>query len=137
MAGKARRAAARQGQLNRKRKKGQRGPTGIPSAVDVAEKPEALDAAAASGDVAVGSAGASDGATASGVAQAVAEPQTAPAPRPSTAARTHRPATSPQGSGRIRGERPAAYNFVGAELRRISILSAAVFAALVVLGILL
>ena len=31
MAGKARRAAARQSQLNRRKKKGQRGPSGIPS----------------------------------------------------------------------------------------------------------
>ena len=44
---------------------------------------------------------------------------------------------SPQNAGRIRGERPAAYNYVGAELRRIGVLSVSVIAVLVVLGILL
>ena len=47
------------------------------------------------------------------------------------------PNASPQGAGRIRGERPAAYNYVGAELRRIGVLSVSVIAVLVVLGILL
>ena len=59
------------------------------------------------------------------------------APRTTTAPRAVRPNTSPQGTGRIRGERPAAYNYVGAELRRIGVLSVSVIAVLVVLGILL
>ena len=125
MAGKAHRAAARQAQLNRRRKKTQRGPSGIPAALAEAQSDGAGAAAvAANGDVAV--------AQPSGP---VREPVAAP--RTTTAPRAVRPNTSPQGTGRIRGERPAAYNYVGAELRRIGVLSVSVIAVLVVLGILL
>ena len=126
MAGKAHRAAARQAQLNRRRKKAQRGPSGIPTVLADAQSDGAAGAAAvaANGDVAV--------AQPSGP---VREPVAAP--RTTTAPRAVRPNTSPQGTGRIRGERPAAYNYVGAELRRIGVLSVSVIAVLVVLGILL
>ena len=126
MAGKAHRAAARQAQLNRRRKKAQRGPSGIPAVLADAQSDGAAGAAAvaANGDVAV--------AQPSGP---VREPVAAP--RTTTAPRAVRSNASPQGTGRIRGERPAAYNYVGAELRRIGVLSVSVIAVLVVLGILL
>ena len=128
MAGKAHRAAARQAQLNRRRKKTQRGPSGISAVLADAEAQSdgaaGAAAVAANGDVAV--------AQPSGP---VREPVAAP--RTTTAPRAVRSNTSPQGTGRIRGERPAAYNYVGAELRRIGVLSVSVIAVLVVLGILL
>jgi hypothetical protein len=153
MAGKARRAAARQGQLNRKRKKSQRGPSGIPSAA-VADN-EALDNEALNNEATVD--GAIESATDSAI-DAVAEPgngvasvesvatqapATATPTRPGTSSRgaptvrNARTSAVPQGSGRIRGERPAAYDYVGAELRRISVLSVSVIAVLIVLGIVL
>ncbi len=128
MAGKAHRAAARQAQLNRRRKKTQRGPSGIPTALADAE---------AQSDVGTGAATVAangDGAVAP-PSGPVREP--AAAPRTTTAPRVVRSNASPQGAGRIRGERPAAYNYVGAELRRIGVLSVSVIAVLVVLGILL
>ena len=161
MAGKARRAAARQGQLNRKRKKSQRGPTGIPNAA-VADNEtldsetldgEALDGEALDNKATVGSAIESttdsaidtvaepENGVASAGAVATQVPTTATRARPGTssrggpAARNARTGAVPQGSGRIRGERPAAYDYVGAELRRISILSVSVIAILIVLGI--
>ena len=42
-----------------------------------------------------------------------------------------------QGQNRLRGERPATYLYVGAEFRRIVMLTSVIFAALVVLGIVL
>ena len=156
MAGKARRAAARQGQLNRKRKKSQRGPTGIPNAA-VADN-ETLDSNALDGDAldnkaTVGSAIESttdsaidpvaepENGVASAEAVATQAPTTATRARPGTSSRggpaagNARTGAVPQGSGRIRGERPAAYDYVGAELRRISVLSVSVIAVLIVLGI--
>ena len=128
MAGKAHRAAARQAQLNRRKKKTQRGPSGIPTALADAEvqSDAGVGAAtvAANGDIAV--------APPSGPAR---EP--AAAPRTTAAPRAVRPNAPTQGAGRIRGERPAAANYVGAELRRIGVLSISVIAVLVVLGILL
>ena len=128
MAGKAHRAAARQAQLNRRRKKTQRGPSGIPTALSDAEaQPDAGAGAAtvaANGDVAVAP-----------PSRPGREPVAAP--RTTAAPRAIRSNASPQGAGRIRGERPAAYNYVGAELRRIGVLSLSVIAVLVVLGILL
>ena len=128
MAGKAHRAAARQAQVNRRRKKTQRGPSGIPTALADAEAQSDAGAGAAAvatnGDVAVAP-------PPGPVGERVAAPRTTAAPR------AVRPNASPQGAGRIRGERPAAYNYVGAELRRIGVLSVSVIAVLVVLGILL
>ncbi len=65
-------------------------------------------------------------------------PATRRPPRPSpVAARTPQGEFVGQGQGRLRGERPAAYLYVGAELRRIILLTGVILAALVVLGILL
>ena len=162
MAGKARRAAARQGQLNRKRKKSQRGPSGIPGAVvadDEASVDSSVDSAVDSttADSSTNSAVDSRTETETGAdavadsengvasAEAVATPapatatpaRTGNAPRTAAATRGGRTNSVPQGSGRIRGERPAAYNYVGAELRRISILSGSIITVLDVLGIVL
>ena len=151
MAGNARRAAARQGQLNRKRKKSQRGPSGIPAAA-VADDEASVDSSVDSfvDSSTDGTADSPTGAvtdTENGVAsvEAVATPapatatpaRTGNASRTAPAARGARTASAPQGSGRIRGERPAAYNYAGAELRRIGILSISVIAVLIVLGIVL
>ena len=130
MAGKAHRAASRQSQL--KRKKNAKGPSGIPTGQRVA--------------VPAGPAGEDDAVTPNGVEEAAydatpeeietAEPAVVPqAARPSPAARTPRPEFA--GQGRLRGERPAAYLYVGAELRRILILTSGILIALVVLGIVL
>ena len=118
MAGKAKRAAARQGELSRRRKKGQRGPNGIPVATP-RPSPQASNGGGAA--LAMEAAGVATGST------AVAEPeQPVPvaAPSPQTVAPTR-----PQ--ARVRGERPAAYNYVGTELRRIGVLAAVAVAALV------
>ena len=145
MAGKGRRTASRQAQLNRKRKRTQKGPSGIPStdrrvadsdaeeAVAVAagvedaeleapEAPEAPEAIGASGGPAVS------------VGDVPATPR---ASRPPPVVRTARGEFAGQGQGRLRGERPAAYLYVGAEFRRIMVLTGAILAALIVLGIVL
>ena len=132
MAGKARRAATRQGQL--KRKKNVKGPSGIPTGRRVSA-PMALaadDTTAAPTGVEEADYDASPEEIA--VAEAAVPPQPA---RPSPAARTPRGEFAGQGQGRLRGERPAAYLYVGSEFRRILVLTSAMVAALVVLGIIL
>ena len=62
------------------------------------------------------------------VAAEAKQPAAAPAPRP---------ITPPRPQARLRGERPAAYNFVGAELRRIGVLATVAVAALVALSFVL
>ena len=118
MPGKARRVAARQSQLNRKRRKQQRGPSGTPPAVaaqvQVDDQP--------SDEVAAQPEQTSVPARASMRATPVAA-QPAPA--------------SPLRSGRVRGERPDAYNYVGPEIRRILAMAGVVVVALVILGVLL
>ena len=158
MADKGRRAAARQGQLSRRRKKGQRGPSGIPQ-IQHPGGPAAFGAS--TGSIAeTRDAGASAAASESDSATATATAAPAPATRRAGAAPGRAPAASPAPSGngaaaatapaaaaprgqtaprsaRVRNERPPAYNYVGAELRRIGVLSLSVVAALVVLGIVL
>ena len=125
MAGKARRAAARQSQLNRRKKKGQRGPSGIPSTAPASNGQSLVNGSA--------EAAAIEGTVDDGVPVAAAPIRHAPSRRDATVARPGRTGAAP----RIRGERPAAYNYVGAELRRIAVLSASVVAVLIVLGIVL
>ena len=121
MAGKARRAASRQAQLNRRRKRQQRGPSGIPpppsTGTDVdgravgAAVPQANEAAAAT-------------------------PATGRQRRSPAAARPA--AVTPSAPPlRVRGERPSTYNYVGSELRRILIMAGSVVAIIIVLGIVL
>ncbi len=75
---------------------------------------------------------AADDATPVNTGQQTSPSAAAPAARPAP-----RSAAQPRGQGRLRGDRPAAYNYVGAELRRIALLSTAVLAALVVLSVVL
>ena len=123
MAGKAKRAAARQGELSRRRKKGQRGPSGAPPTAP--QQPPngggATLAMEAAGTVSVAS-GAGE------LEQATAAAAPAPAPQPTA---------QPRPPARQRGERPAAYGFVGAELRRIGVLATVAVAALVALSFVL
>ena len=127
MAGKSRRVASRQGELSRRRKRAQRGPSGIPTTPS-RQQPQPNGGGAAA--LAVEGAGT--------VAPAAVAQQAAPAPAP---AATERPspqsAVQPRGQGRSRGERPAAYNYVGAEVRRIGLLSTVVVAALIAISIVL
>jgi hypothetical protein len=134
MAGKGRRTASRQAELNRKRKRGPKRPSGIPAnSQRVAEGQEAV----------VVSVGVEDAESvpqnvqqANGV-QAQDVPAAPRASRPSPVARTPSGELVGPGQGRLRGERPAAYLYVGAELRRITLLTGAILVALLVLGILL
>ena len=132
MAGKARRAASRQGRL--KRKKNVKGPSGIPTGrrVSAPVAPAADDTTAA--PAGVEEADYDDSPEELAAAEAAVSPQPA---RPSPAARTPRGQFAGQGQGRLRGERPAAYLYVGSEFRRILVLTSAMVAALVVLGIIL
>ena len=118
MPGKARRVAARQSQLNRRRKKQQRGPSGtppvVPAQVEVVEGP--------SDEVA---------------AQPQAPAAPAPASRRASPVAAQPVLVSQPRSARVRGERPDAYNYVGPEIRRILAMASVVVAALIVLGVLL
>ena len=127
MAGKSRRVASRQGELSRRRKRTQRGPSGIP-AVRSPGAPGGSTAAMEA--VAVGAA--------AGASATAAPPESAPA-APATSGRpgTSSGAAQSRGPVRARGERPAAYNYVGAELRRIGILSVVALGALIGLAFVL
>ena len=129
MAGKSRRVASRQGELSRRRKRAQRGPSGIP-ANPPRQQPQPNGGGAAA--LAVEGAG-------SGSASSVAVAQQAPpAPAPAASERpSPQSAVQSRGQGRTRGERPAAYNYVGAEVRRIGLLSTVVVAALIAISIVL
>lgn len=56
---------------------------------------------------------------------------------PPVAAAVPQPVEQPRPQARIRGERPAAYNYVGTELRRIGVLATVAIAALVALSFVL
>ena len=128
MAGKSRRVASRQGELSRRRKRTQRGPSGIPAV----RSPGAPGGSAAAMEaVAVGAA--------AGASATAAPPESAPASAaPATSGRpVVTAAQQSRGPVRARGERPAAYNYVGAELRRIGILSVVALGALIGLAFVL
>ena len=135
MAGKSRRAASRQAGL-RKRKKGSKGPSGIPATDQGVADLEGQEPVSVSVGVEDVELDAPETQQANGV-QVDDVPAAPRASRPSPVARTPRGEFAGQGQGRLRGERPAAYLYVGAELRRIILLTSAILAALVVLGILL
>lgn len=136
MAGKGRRAASRQGQLNRKRKKTQKGPSGIPSGAQGLAEPKVVEAAAVLAGVEDAEIGTSKAVESNEVP--VEDAREAPRRSQSTpATRTTRGEFSGQAQGRLRGERPAAYLYVGAEIRRIMLLTGTVLAVLIVLGIVL
>jgi hypothetical protein len=110
MPGKSRRMASRQARLSRQRRRPSRGPSGI-RATPSGMAPQPSDGV--------------DGRVQGSVASAPAAPRSGlPAPAGSAAARA-------------RAERPVTYNYIGAEFRRILILSGVVLAALIVLAILL
>ncbi|PKB64508.1 MAG: hypothetical protein BZY80_02855 [SAR202 cluster bacterium Io17-Chloro-G2] len=115
MAGKSRRVASRQTQLTRRKKRQQRGPSGIP-----VTEPQPVAVAAATGED--DSAGTLPGA----VAQP-AESMAAAVPAPSAPSPTRPPSRS-------RDERPSAYTYTGAELRRIVIMASTGFAVLIALA---
>ena len=123
MPGKSRRVASRQAQLSRKRKRAQKGPA---DAILAAPLPREVDGRQAEAPPSEGP---------------EPPPSALPAPaRPSPVA--HRPspiaaAAPTRRLSRIRGESPAATNFIGAEVRRILLMASVVLAVIIVLGILL
>ncbi|NQW23665.1 MAG: hypothetical protein HQ475_09510 [SAR202 cluster bacterium] len=134
MAGKARRAASRQGQL--KRKKTVKGPSGIPSSNQMVVDSEGQEPVSVSAGVENAAIEATEttGTTSNTGSDAPVTPR---APRPSPVARTPRGEFTGQSQARLRGERPAAYLYVGSEVRRILILTGVILAALIALGIVL
>ena len=117
MPGKARRVASHQAQLNRKKRQ-QRGPSGIP----------AVDATVATEDRQ------SDEETSS-QANDTAEPTHAVATRSAAPATGDTRAARPMGAGRLRREQVSSANYVGSEVRRILILASVVLAVIIILGI--
>ena len=119
MAGKSRRVASRQSQLTRRKKRQQRGPSGIPAAggipVGVVEDNGADDTAGTL---------ASAEAQPAGAAVATAAPATA---APSQTRHPSRP----------REERPSANTYMMPEIRRILIMATVGFAVLIALTFLL
>jgi hypothetical protein len=115
MPGKGRRVASRQAQLGRRRRRQTKGP---------AESSVAAPATAvADAEPVVGT-----------TAPAEAVPQQEPEPSRETRVRPMPSPRAPRSSAASRSERPAAYNYVGTELRRILIVSGALFAVLVALA---
>ena len=119
MPGKARRVASHQAQLNRKKRQ-QRGPSGIP----------AVDATVATKDP---QADEDTSSQANGTAEttqvvATATRSAAPATGDTRAAR-------PMGPGRLRREQVSSANYVGSEVRRILIMASVVLAVIIILGI--
>jgi len=117
MAGKSRRVASRQSQLTRRKKRQQRGPSGIPV---TAGQPVT---------VVEGTGGDDPGGT---LPSAAPQPAAAATMRatavPATAAPS--PTRSPS---RSRDERPSAYTYTGPEIRRILIMAATGFSVLIAL----
>ena len=115
MPGKARRVASRQAQLNR-RKRQQRGPTGIPAVETETPPKDQQPAENTNGQVAN-----------------VAEPVQAVTPATTATGESH--VTRPLGPGRLRREQVSSANYVGSELRRILIMGGVILAVIIVLGI--
>ena len=114
MPGKGRRVASRQAQLGRRRRKPARPEGGIPSSQASAAVAETQPVDSV------------DAPPARPAAPAGVSPEAAPA---------RSVAAAPQRVPRSRAERPTAYNFVGAEVRRILIMSGVLLAVLIVLAI--
>ena len=123
MAGKSRRVASRQSQLSRRRKKQQKGTTGSLPAVQVPADVDGTNAETSVAREAESSLAAS--APTPDRPHRVTPPAAAPI-QPAPAARTPR---------RVRSERSATYNYIGAEMRRILLLATAVLVIIVILGI--
>ncbi len=116
MPGKGRRVASRQAQVGRKRRRQLRGPSSVPgtaSGTAIAEQEEAADGAAVGAGV------------------------TSPASRVrQTAAPVAMSSNSPI-PARLRGDRPAATNYVKAEVVRILIIAGTLTAVLILISFLL
>ena len=121
MPGKARRVASRQAQLNR-RKRQQRGPSGIPAveATTTTEDEQSSEDTASQTN---------------GVANTAEATATAPATNPGATATAAAQASRPAGPGRLRREQVASANYVGAELRRILIMGSVILAIIIILGL--
>ena len=118
MPDRARRVASRQGQLNRKRKRQQRGPSGIPVATAVpVQEDEHADSVATGPSKAPASIPA-----ASTTGQA-----------PPVAARAA-PASGPSAGPRLRRDQASSANYVGPELRRILAMASVILVVLFVLA---
>ena len=115
MPGKARRVASHQAQLNRKKRQ-QRGPSGIP-AVDTEDSQANEDTSSQA-----------NGTAETTQVVATATRSAAPATGDTRAAR-------PMGAGRLRREQVSSANYVGSEVRRILILASVVLAVIIILGI--
>ena len=131
MPAKGRRTASRQGQL--KRKKAVKGPSGIPTGrMDTAiERDDAVTVLAAVDEAEL------ESSESGGTGSISTAPETPTETQARSAARTPRGEFAGQGQNRLRGERPAAYLYVGSEFRRILVLTSVMIGALVVLGIVL
>ena len=117
MAGRARRVASRQGQLNRKRKRQQRGPSGIPVATDVpVQEDEQVDSVA-------------DGPSTPSSVPAASTAGQAP-PVAARAAPESRPPAAP----RLRRDQMSSATYVGPEVRRILAMAGVILVALFVLA---
>ena len=116
MAGKSRRVAARQSQLNRRRKKQQRGPSGIPAAVPETAEPASQE----------------EGST-TNVAVAAPQPVQTRSGRSYAPAAQERPAASGRPRGLSREEAAPAYQYMVPEIRRILVMAGIAFTVLVVL----
>ena len=119
MPGRDRRVASRQGQLNRRRKRQQRGPSGIPVATaEPVQEDEHPD----------GTANGTPGTPGSVPAESAA------GQAPSVAARAT-PASRPSAGYRLRRGQVSSVNYVAPELRRILIMAGGVFIVLIALAI--
>jgi hypothetical protein len=118
MPGKDRRIASRQAQLNRRKKRQQRGPSGIPPPPPVGTGVDGrtVEATVFQATGATGATGATEAVPVTG---------------------RSRPGPAAARPFRARGERPSTYNYVGSELRRIMIMAGSIVAIIIVLGIVL
>ena len=114
MPAKGRRIASRQAQVGRKRRRQVRGPSAVPGT-------GAGTAIAEPGDAAEGATVVAEVASATATARPTAAPAAAPINAPNPA--------------RLRGERPAATNYVKAEVIRISIMAGTLTAVLILISV--
>ena len=127
MPGKARRVASRQAQLGRRRKRQQKGPSGV----------SLPDAGSITAD---GEPSTDAGLQAPDAVDPVPSPSPAPAPAPVVRSPAlPRSAMHPSSStfARVRGERPPAQAYIGAELKRILVMAGSVLVVILVLGTIL
>jgi len=125
MPAKDRRVAARQARLRQRRKKQSRGPSGTPAAT-----PPTTDGASQT------TRGVATETPSRPLAKGGQGSMSTPAPTTPTTARPS-PTGPWRGAARSRPEQPMSYAYVGRELRRIALLSGAIFIILIVLAIVL